>query len=1164
MGHGIFVSYRTADAAFAAGRIWDRLREEFSSADVFRDVQSVAMGDNVFVAIGDALESCCVLLAVIGPRWLGGEHRDIRLKNEGDYVRIEIEAALARGIEVIPLLIGQVEMPTRDQVPDSLEPFLGLAAHRVRDESFDRDIAPLVERLRELRLRQPARTTGTAAIEAYCKHLSVRLRRVIGRYRMFHSDLGPPDTLDELYVPLEVVREVERIEKGGKRGVFLDMRAGARVPLGALAKPRGRWIVAGGPGSGKTTLLRHYALELARSPHRGFVAVFASLYDWRMQVPLLDYVKEWVLGRESQRVRDSASQELRVCGRDAKLLLLLDGLDELSEDRRPRFREELADLLEIFPECPVIVTSRRYGTPLYVGEDFGSAVLSDLRPERAAELMFNLLASQADTRSRAASARDEWLGRFQDGPRFLRDFGKVPLFVTLLAVLERGGVKLAARRHEVIEEAFTALCLGEHRESREHNPFMTGRSDPGARLADLRRDPEVLARIDACLTVLGWLALRMTQEGRLTAPGSQLVEFVAEAPSPVRAALFAVGPRLRSPSGAELATREFLHRIAQETLVLGPTEVVEAGEGSRQTDAAIYRFWHRNFQEALSARELHRQIAEAPTEAGGVRSLIQRLEFDNVSQEEIERATDDLRSRWQANHDDFWADLYELRNADVANQHELQDELDRLDLEIHGIISQSVTRSRRSSPWVNAPEAQQRREELVARRLAPLRAREELFGFWIETLALLAGRLSDPGVLILEVLGRQRSLCRRIVEMMEIVDVEIAGTLLRSLNGFEDRMALLDRLPEQVPATQGKRLVDLMTKSGQELSDSTDERLDRRGHLDLVDDALRRLAYRDRALVGAVSQARRLLLASCSAPDAAARLEDAALLTEVQGRPGVDLWAPISPGTFLMGSPGTDRVEHWDERPVRVKISKPFWIAAIPVTASLYRLFDPQHRILQDGLRCLSNLPPKAGALPVTRVTWHAARLFCRWATIFLCPLLLPRLRQRTEELGLGWEILQLRARLPTEAEWEYCARAGTSTRYFFGDEDRDLDLFGWHGDLHGLPRPVASKFGRPRGRDGAPPHAGANGWGLFDVHGNVLEWCSDWFEATRTCAEDPTGPEEGSLRVLRGGCCRDPAGYCRSANRLRISPDTVGDYLGFRIVLSGPVLVDGSSVGDR
>jgi formylglycine-generating enzyme required for sulfatase activity len=134
--------------------------------------------------------------------------------------------------------------------------------------------------------------------------------------------------------------------------------------------------------------------------------------------------------------------------------------------------------------------------------------------------------------------------------------------------------------------------------------------------------------------------------------------------------------------------------------------------------------------------------------------------------------------------------------------------------------------------------------------------------------------------------------------------------------------------------------------------------------------------------------------------------------------------------------------------------------------------------------------------------------------------------------------------RLPTEAEWEYAALAGSTARYCFGDGEMDLERYAWYNADHlkgareGGTHPVATKA--------------ANAWGLHDVHGNVFEWTSDWFGEgyyAKSPRNDPRGPSSGTARVTRGGSWGSDSWFCQAAARNSEAPDQRSMYTGFRLV---------------
>jgi len=198
----------------------------------------------------------------------------------------------------------------------------------------------------------------------------------------------------------------------------------------------------------------------------------------------------------------------------------------------------------------------------------------------------------------------------------------------------------------------------------------------------------------------------------------------------------------------------------------------------------------------------------------------------------------------------------------------------------------------------------------------------------------------------------------------------------------------------------------------------------------------------------------------------------------------------------------------YDERPVHsVKITQPFYMAVCEVTNLQYELFDPDHRKLR-GKEGFSKDDDEA----VINVSWYDATAFCQW----LC-----------DQESLPY-------RLPTEAEWEYACRAGTTTNFYTGDL---------------LPNEFLKNTGKER-----PLHVGKttpNPWGLYDMHGNVEEWCNDWYGPYRSGpAVDPVGYIDGDFRVTRGGSHSTDAYYLRSANRLGALPNERDWLIGFRVVI--------------
>ena len=215
-------------------------------------------------------------------------------------------------------------------------------------------------------------------------------------------------------------------------------------------------------------------------------------------------------------------------------------------------------------------------------------------------------------------------------------------------------------------------------------------------------------------------------------------------------------------------------------------------------------------------------------------------------------------------------------------------------------------------------------------------------------------------------------------------------------------------------------------------------------------------------------------------------------------------------GTFMMGSPESEPERLSYEQQHEVTLTRGFWMLETEVTQALWESVTGENPMTADSL--------KGPRKPVGNVSWEDCQEFIA----------------KLNSLGIA--PAGLKFRLPTEAEWEYACRAGTSGPY----AGSSLDTMGWYGNNSGGDNYEVGKK--------AP-----NAWGLYDMHGNVWEWCSDWFDfATYDAASqtDPTGPSSGSLRVLRGGGWFNVARRCRSAYRSHIVPTRRYNDNGFRLVL--------------
>ena len=239
----------------------------------------------------------------------------------------------------------------------------------------------------------------------------------------------------------------------------------------------------------------------------------------------------------------------------------------------------------------------------------------------------------------------------------------------------------------------------------------------------------------------------------------------------------------------------------------------------------------------------------------------------------------------------------------------------------------------------------------------------------------------------------------------------------------------------------------------------------------------------------------------------------------------------VPPGEFIMGAPDDDFLGI-DEIPQhRVYISKGFWMGQCEVTVGDYLAYlndggdasgvdlddeDCPIKKTNDGYILSGN---KFGAdlnQPMVEVSWQGAVMFCEWLS---------------KKEGKAY-------RLPTEAQWEYACRANTQSLFFYGGSARTS--YDWFKDNSNNQTHLVG-------------HKKANPWGLYDMHGNVREWCSDWYDEKyyeNAPSSDPMGPPNGQVRVLRGGSWNRESWDCRSASRGWCIPEHTYYFNGFRVVM--------------
>jgi formylglycine-generating enzyme required for sulfatase activity len=231
----------------------------------------------------------------------------------------------------------------------------------------------------------------------------------------------------------------------------------------------------------------------------------------------------------------------------------------------------------------------------------------------------------------------------------------------------------------------------------------------------------------------------------------------------------------------------------------------------------------------------------------------------------------------------------------------------------------------------------------------------------------------------------------------------------------------------------------------------------------------------------------------------------------------------LPPGTFTMGSPPDEKDRGTDEEQHTVEITQEFWLGVHEVTQAQYRQVMGSNPSSFHG--------PDRADFPVERVSWHDAVSFCE------------KLSSSEAESGRQY-------RLPTEAEWEYAcrARAPSSQVFHFG---ASLSSGQANFDSN-FPYATADR-GDPLKRTCKVGSYLPNRFGLHDMHGNVLEWCADWYAEDyyrKSPRSDPAGPSDGSGRVVRGGGWSFKGRGCRSAFRFRHTPELRFSYLGFRVVV--------------
>lgn len=241
----------------------------------------------------------------------------------------------------------------------------------------------------------------------------------------------------------------------------------------------------------------------------------------------------------------------------------------------------------------------------------------------------------------------------------------------------------------------------------------------------------------------------------------------------------------------------------------------------------------------------------------------------------------------------------------------------------------------------------------------------------------------------------------------------------------------------------------------------------------------------------------------------------------------------IPAGKFLMGSPDEDEDARDDERPQHlVRITKPFLIGRYEVTQAEYEKVTGTNpswfSASGGGARKVEGLD--TSRFPVEQVSWEQAVEFCQ------------KLSELPVEKSAGRVY-----RLPTEAEWQYCCRAGTTTKFHYGDS-----LTSTQANINGRFPYGGAPRGPYLGRTTTVGSYEPNAFGLYDMHGNIAEMCADWFGRDyyeQSPTDDPQGPEKGADRMVMGGSWSADGFRCRCAHRRSNAPSGLAQYFGFRVV---------------
>ena len=504
---------------------------------------------------------------------------------------------------------------------------------------------------------------------------------------------------------------------------------------------------------------------------------------------------------------------------------------------------------------------------------------------------------------------------------------------------------------------------------------------------------------------------------------------------------------------------------------------------------------HRSDRTAIqcqaAVREVLRHFAYTMTEDNRDSESLQQLE-DRLYRKEIDRARAKLErvSRWRHNLRRFLDDLAECTG--ILGEHDGPSTEWRF---WHRTFREALAAEELARRYETGGQ-----DEILAhaREIAGDESR------WAEPYALLTGQIAEPDALVKALVQENAALGLRALATAQTLADETIVEVLALSDDWEERVEVYGSLPDKLddPA-RTLSLIDRLrqrTRNGNDLY-----------HLEQT----------------AVAVGQRWPDASRQVEDLRGRFYDhidpppAGLFENVATKDGhVKLWRRIEAGQFRMGSPEIEEGRSdWEGPQHEVTIVSDFQLAAVPVTQAQYAAFDPEHRSHFEGAQ-----------RPVDSVTWYQAMAFCGW------------LASHGATSG---------ARLPTEEEWEYACRAGSTSRFSFGDDESGLEQVAWYGEgAKGQTHEVGQKD--------------RNEWKLYDMHGNVWEWTlSPWTDdyseqassGSRTVDSaalpaDLAEPLPRDRRVIRGGCYWDTPRGVRSAYRSHWGPWSELGLQGFRVLL--------------